>query len=511
MYNLKILLVVFFVFNFSVNAQEIENNQNQPKTFVGKGLKEIDNVAKEAFDKVKDFIKNLFRYKNKKKYEKKINKHKQPDNYIYTNPIVTADRDTFFDFDIQKNRKPEIELRIMYPRISPGKGYFSFQIGDYNYKRYVSNITKDDIKSIRLISPNGDSCQVKKFRILPKRDVKRHFSFVLDHSGSMGNVRADMLQQGVYNAINYNNDIDVSNNSVYTIHKFDGEGNINHLITSKNLSQLYSSLVPPNGLNGYGKSTAIKDALFQAVNVISADTESEMKMIVLFTDGYSNTDEVKIPLSDVIRKAINNNINIVVVSFGSQYDENYLNAIAYYAGGNRYKVWHENEFSQLFENILADVNLSYEIEFSPCMFGDEIQIEMMADILEGNNLTSSTFFATPADQGSSIAVDILFDPGSDEIDEEKFAVELEQIVQYLNFKKELKILIEGHTDKTGSKKLNLKVSKERAESLKKVLTRMGVDESRIETKGLAWDFPAYPYLDHPEINELNRRIEIKIL
>ena len=183
-----------------------------------------------------------------------------------------------------------------------------------------------------------------------------------------------------------------------------------------------------------------------------------MKMIVLFTDGYSNTDEVKIPLSDVIRKAINNNINIVVVGFGSQYDENYLNAIAYYAGGNRYKVWHENEFSQLFENILADVNLSYEIEFSPCMFGDEIQIEMMADILESNNLTSSTFFATPADQGSSIAVDILFDPGSDEIDEEKFAVELEQIVQYLNFKKELKILIEGHTDKTESKKLNLKVT-----------------------------------------------------
>ena len=40
-------------------------------------------------------------------------------------------------------------------------------------------------------------------------------------------------------------------------------------------------------LHGYGRSTAIKDALFQAINVISQDKDSEMKMIVLFTDGYS--------------------------------------------------------------------------------------------------------------------------------------------------------------------------------------------------------------------------------
>ena len=92
-------------------------------------------------------------------------------------------------------------------------------------------------------------------------------------------------------------------------------------------------MVPPNGLAGYGRSTAIKDALFQAINVISQDKDSEMKMIVLFTDGYSNTDMVKYSLSEVIRNAISNNINIVVVGFGEYYDENYLDAIAYYAGG----------------------------------------------------------------------------------------------------------------------------------------------------------------------------------
>ena len=507
MKKLKILLLFIFLINISTYSQEADINQKQPKTFVGKGLKELDNVGK----KVVDFFKDLFRYKNKKGHERKIKKHNIPENYIFTNPIVTVNRDSFLNFDTQKNQEPELELKLMYPRISPGKGYFSFQAGDYNYKRYINDINKNDIKSIKLVSPNGDSCEVKKFRILPKTDVKRHFSFVLDHSGSMGDSRADKLQEGVYNAISYYNEIDQNNNSIYTIHKFDGEGNIRHLLTSKNLDKLYNSLVPPNGLAGYGRSTAIKDALFQAINVISQDKDSEMKMIVLFTDGYSNTDMVKYSLSEVIRNAISNNINIVVVGFGEYYDENYLDAIAYYAGGNKYKVWHENEFSQLFENILSDVNLSYEIQFSPCMFGDEIQIKMAADILDKKNLTSSTFFATPASQGSSIAVDILFKQGSAKIDEEKFALELDQIVKYLNFKKELKILIEGHTDMTGSEKFNLNLSGERAESLKRVLIKMGIDESRIQTAGMGWSEPAYPYLNNEKENELNRRIDIQIL
>ena len=145
------------------------------------------------------------------------------------------------------------------------------------------------------------------------------------------------------------------------------------------------------------------------------------------------------------------------------------------------------------------------------MFGDEIQIKMAADILDKKNLTSSTFFATPASQGSSIAVDILFKQGSAKIDEEKFALELDQIVKYLNFKKELKILIEGHTDMTGSEKFNLNLSGKRAESLKRVLIKMGIDESRIQTAGMGWSEPAYPYLNNEKENELNRRIDIQIL
>ena len=53
--------------------------------------------------------------------------------------------------------------------------------------------------------------------------------------------------------------------------------------------------------------------------------------------------------------------------------------------------------------------------------GDEIQIKMAADILD-KKFNLKYFFATPASQGSSIAVDILFKQGSAKIDEEKFAL-----------------------------------------------------------------------------------------
>ena len=143
------------------------------------------------------------------KHERKIKRHDIPDNYIKIKPIVTTTRDSFFDFEIEKNLRPELELKVMFPRITFKKGYVSFQMGDYKYSRYLKDIRPEDIEYIKLISPASDTtpsdtCIVKKFRIINKKEIKRHFSFLLDHSGSMGDARASKLQTGVYNAINDN-------------------------------------------------------------------------------------------------------------------------------------------------------------------------------------------------------------------------------------------------------------------------------------------------------------------
>ena len=506
-----LFVIAFFSCSIVVYPQQ-SSEENENKTFVGKGLAEIDNVATKAWKEFKKlFKKRPFAYKNKRKHETKVKKHNAPDNYVETKKIQVTDRDSFLLNDLYKDNSPELELKLYFPKITSNKGYVSFQLGDYKHKRYIGDIDITDINHLKLISPSGDTCEVKKFKFLEKKDAKKHFSFVLDHSGSMGDYRADKLQEGVYNAINYNYNKDKSKNTNYSVHKFDGEGNINHIITSQDINELYSSLVPPTGLSGYGRSTAIKDALYQAVETISSDKESEEKTIVLFTDGFSNTDRIKTPLSEIIRKAIDNNINIVVVGFGRWFDQNYLNAIAYFAGGNSYRIWHENEFNQLFENIFVDTEVSYNLEFSPCMFGDDIQIQLDINGLnQDKNYVGNTFFSTLAKSGSSIAVDILFKTGSANINETLYDDEISKLVQFLNFKQDINITIEGHTDRVGSLDINKNLSLKRAQSLRNILIKRGILEKRIKVEGLGSERPAYEYIGNSKSNELNRRIEIRI-
>ena len=145
------------------------------------------------------------------------------------------------------------------------------------------------------------------------------------------------------------------------------------------------------------------------------------------------------------------------------------------------------------------------------MFGDEIQILMNVNGLDSNdNYVASTFFATPANQGNSIAIDILFDIGSSKISEIIYANEIDNLTQFLNYKKDLNITIEGHTDKVGTKSINKTLSYNRALSLKRILVGRGIKENRIKIEGLGSEKPAYSYVGNEKSNPLNRRIEIRI-
>ena len=509
----KIILILILSLSLSttIYSQDNELKEKPSKTAVGKGIAELDKAAKGAAE----FIKNLFKnkkfrlpYKLGTKNETKIKKHPKPNAYIPTKAITLTSRDSFYNIKNINAVKPELEIKVMYPRLTFDKGYVSFQLGDYKYLRYLDGIKPEDIEYIKLINPNDSSnCEVKKFKIITKKKIKRHFSFILDHSGSMGDERASSLQRGVYNAISKDFYKNNDNNTKYTIHKFDGEGNQKHLVTSQNLIDIKNELIPPIGLKGFGYSTAIKDALLQGIEILSKDNISESKIIVLFTDGVTNTDRTKLKISDVVRQAIDNNINIVVVGFGAYVDDNYLNLMTYYAGGNLYRIYRSYEFDQLFDNILTDVDLSVDIEFSPCMFGDEIEIELKVKGIE-SSVIGSTYFRTPIKEGYSIDLDILFKNGKFTIQNENFE-KLDQLVQLMNYKAEMKVLVEGHTDKLGSEKTNLWLSEKRANSVKQYLLKKGINANRIQTKGFGSSKPAYPY-NNSDVNELNRRIEIVI-
>ena len=87
---------------------------------------------------------------------------------------------------------------------------------------------------------------------------------------------------------------------------------------------------------------------------------------------------------------------------------------------------------------------------------------------------------------------------------------LDKSAQVLASYPSLRVLITGHTDDTGGREKNLRLSKARAEAVKAYFVSKGIDAARIETKGAGSDAP----LDSNATaagRQLNRRIELKLL
>ena len=105
---------------------------------------------------------------------------------------------------------------------------------------------------------------------------------------------------------------------------------------------------------------------------------------------------------------------------------------------------------------------------------------------------------------------VQFRTGSTEIDRSSDPL-LDQIAQALDANPQVKkIRIEGHTDNVGDPKLNQKLSEERAESVKKALTKRGVDEDRLQTRGFGEIKPIAPNKS-PGGRQKNRRVEFVIV
>lgn len=88
--------------------------------------------------------------------------------------------------------------------------------------------------------------------------------------------------------------------------------------------------------------------------------------------------------------------------------------------------------------------------------------------------------------------------------------ELEELLDYMLRKKELRIEVAGHTDAVGEESDNIRLSKKRAEAVKIFLIRGGVASDRIITIGHG---EAKPVSDNSTISgrQKNRRIEVRVL
>ena len=86
---------------------------------------------------------------------------------------------------------------------------------------------------------------------------------------------------------------------------------------------------------------------------------------------------------------------------------------------------------------------------------------------------------------------------------------LDSVVNYLQTNSEVSVSVDGHTDNSGSDKINNPLSLKRAEAYKAYLVSKGIDAGRLTTQGLG---STQPVADNktPDGRKKNRRIEIKI-
>ena len=104
--------------------------------------------------------------------------------------------------------------------------------------------------------------------------------------------------------------------------------------------------------------------------------------------------------------------------------------------------------------------------------------------------------------------DVLFDTGKYElrpVAREKLAKFSGVMLAYPG----LNLMVEGHTDNTGSAEFNQKLSEQRADSVRQYLVQQGIGAPRISAQGLGETQPRVPN-DSAANRQLNRRVELVI-
>jgi outer membrane protein OmpA-like peptidoglycan-associated protein len=105
--------------------------------------------------------------------------------------------------------------------------------------------------------------------------------------------------------------------------------------------------------------------------------------------------------------------------------------------------------------------------------------------------------------------DVLFTTGTADV-APGGARSLDKLVLALERNPNLTVLVEGHTDSTGSDKANLSLSEKRAEAVKQVLVGKGIRAERITARGYGKRYPVAPN-DSPSGRQQNRRAEVVVV
>ena len=155
---------------------------------------------------------------------------------------------------------------------------------------------------------------------------------------------------------------------------------------------------------------------------------------------------------------------------------------------------------------------------SPKVYGVEINAPgylYYLDILDLSSLNPDEpaerdFYLQRIEVGTKVVLDnIYFQTGKSVLTVDSYEA-LDQVVRFLENNASVRLEISGHTDNTGSLRINTSLSQARAKAVVDYITGRGIANDRLEYKGYA-DSQSVAENDTPEGREMNRRVEFKVL
>ncbi len=233
------------------------------------------------------------------------------------------------------------------------------------------------------IVDNGRKINQVNIRELYKPEIGNYsISFVLDHSGSIGEYRAIQIQQSFLNVTDLKED-----NDEFAVIKFDNYYN-QELEFSSDKAYIKQKFTK-NGLIGYGKSTALYDGI--ELGIANLKPKSNKKYIIAITDGYDNSSNIN--LQKMLQDAIDNDVKVFTVGFGYNVDSYRLKYIAERTGGKYYQIYNTSDFNNVFLDIYKRMNSYYEITYQGITNGKhKVTITLCKDSLYNNKLEDTIVF-----------------------------------------------------------------------------------------------------------------------
>lgn len=325
-------------------------------------------------------------------------------------------------------------------------------------------------------SVNGVKYEIKDFKIRESTNEDRKpqaIAIVMDHSGSMGQNRALEVQKAVDNFLNLSKKKD----DYVALVKYDDSVGVECALT-KDIIELKGKF-SMDGLGTYGKGTATLDAIAAGIGQLSNAKAGLERIVMVFTDGMDGSSKRK--MNDIIKMARQNNVMVCAIDYGIMIQKDFLEKIAKETNGTYHHIYLAREFNLVYRDIYQRLEKFYEIEYNSPDFGSHTVTLKLCEPVKNEPIAVNTYDNVPY-EGMATILDINFDTNKDVIKSESMPV-VNRVATMMRQNPRMTIELHGHTDSRGNKDSNLKLSNDRANSVKNALIKQGIDGSRISAKG----------------------------